>query len=85
MLNARKIFDDAHADFAEMAGTPESAKAFYKNHIEPAYAENRAKGAALEAAYGEAVAEYQRDAFIMGFEAAVQLILTSCCVELKQV
>ena len=77
MLDAGKIFDHNHANFSTEAGTPESAETFRKAYITPVFERNRSEGMAIESAYGEVIADYQRDGFIVGFNAAVQL-LTNC-------
>ena len=77
MLDAKAIFDHNHANFAAEAGTPESAETFRKAYITPVFETNRSEGMKIESAYGEVIADYQRDGFIVGFNAAVQL-LTSC-------
>ncbi|MCL2338205.1 MAG: hypothetical protein FWC60_12405 [Firmicutes bacterium] len=75
MLDAAAVFNANQADFSSEAGTPESSNVFHEEFINPAYERNRAEGLAMSAAYGSAIADYQRDGFIVGFNAAMQLVM----------
>ena len=76
-FNARELFDGNHIKFSNIAGTPESSRAFTAAFINPAYKRSQSEGSAIDVAYGEAIADYQRDGFIVGFNVAIQL-MASC-------
>ena len=76
-FDAKTLFAQNAQEFADAAGIPESSNAFYENHISPAVEKDYRRGRDLEAGYLAAISDYQRDGFIIGFKAAVQL-LTSC-------
>ncbi|MDR1066728.1 MAG: hypothetical protein LBL35_04770 [Clostridiales bacterium] len=78
-FNAHAIFDANHVKFSNMAGTPKSSDAFHGAYITPAYKRSTDEGVAIDTAYGEVISDYQRDGFIVGFNAAIQLLM-SCAV-----
>jgi hypothetical protein len=78
MLDPGTIFDMNEAAFSLEAGTPESAERFHREHITPALEANYEAGTELESAYRKATGDCQRDGFIVGFKAAVQLLV--CCM-----
>lgn len=75
MLDAGMIFDNNATRFSLEAGTPKSAEAFRERYITPAYARSYEEGTAIEEAYGDAIRDYQRDGFIVGFRAVILLLM----------
>ena len=76
MFDARKVFDGNHAAFSIEAGTPISSIDFRKEYITPAYERSNEEGAAIDEAYGLSISDYQRDGFVVGFNAAMQLFMS---------
>ena len=76
LLDAETIFDRNLTAFSTAAGTPDSSKNFRREYIAPALESCYRDGAALEAAYGAVISDYQRNGFIIGFKAAVQLLMS---------
>jgi len=81
MFDVKKVFDSNHSCFSLEAGTPTSSKVFRKKYIDPAFERNHNEGFEIESAYGKVIVDYQRDSFIVGFKAAVQLMLD--CIPTK--
>jgi len=77
VFNAGTIFDSNLGLFSDIAGKPESADAFWKGYIDPAFNRSHKEGLDIEAAFLETTADYQRDGFIVGFNAALQLLASS--------
>ena len=75
MFDAKRIFDSNLTHFSNLAGTPKSAEVFQDEYILPAYKRRTGEGTALDEAYGEAIADFQRDGFVVGFNTAVQLLM----------
>jgi hypothetical protein len=78
MLDPGTIFDTNEEAFSLEAGTPKSAERFHREHIAPVFEADYEVGTELECAYNKAVDDWQRDGFIVGFRAAVQLLV--CCM-----
>ena len=76
-LDIKGLFDCNADAFAAAAGTPESSDAFMEKYISPVFEENHQQGREMEAAYLEAICDYQRDGFVVGFKTAANL-LTDC-------
>ena len=64
------------AAFSEEIGTPEASERFQEQFITPEFEADTQSGWEMEAAYLDAVCAYQRDGFITGFKAAVQLLMS---------
>ena len=77
LLDVGTIFDKNEATFSTAMGTPESAATFREQYIRPTFEVCRQDGQKIQAAFWAAVCDYQREGFITGFKAAVQL-LTEC-------
>jgi len=68
MLDAGKVFDGRADDFYLAMGTPKCAESFRKKYIVPA-------GDVVDAEFGYLIGRYQREGFVTGFRAAVQLLM----------
>ena len=78
LLDAGTIFDRNEAAYSAAMGTPESAAAFREQYIEPTFEASSQDGQEIQAAFWAAVCDYQREGFITGFKATVQLLM--CCM-----
>ena len=75
LLSAEKIFDMNQDEFYTAVAEPKCAEEFRRSYILPAIAAHSEDGDALDAAYGRVIGAYQRGAFVVGFTAAVQLLM----------
>ena len=75
MLDAGTIFDSNEAAFSAAMGTLDSAVFFRERYLDPATEADFKTGFEIEGAFLNAVCEYQREGFIIGFKAAVQLLM----------
>ena len=80
-FNAGAIFDSLHEEFTIKIGVPRSAAFFCEQHIEMDVS-NTADGLKQYNEryrdYWESLCEVQRESFIVGFNAALQLLTSSC-------
>ena len=75
LLDAGTIFDRNEAVISAAMGTPESAELFREQYITPTLEASSQDGQEIQAAFWAAVCDYQREGFITGFKAAVQLLM----------
>ena len=75
MFDVKGVFNSNLSRFGDEAGTPISSEVFHEKYITPAYKRSHAEGFAMESAYGKVITDYQSDGFIVGFRAAVQLMI----------
>ena len=75
LLDAGMIFDRNEAAFSAAMGTPESVEHFREQYITPTLEASSQDGQEIQAAFWDAVCDYQREGFITGFKAAVQLLM----------
>jgi|GEM_PF-2766638 len=77
LFDAGTIFDGNVTEFDEAIGTPESLSAFREEYIAPVIKASSQDGREMEAAFWAVMCDCQRESFIVGFRAAVQL-MTDC-------
>ena len=75
-LDARAIFTASPESFSQAMGTPESVEAFREKFITPAFERNPDEGHEIEFAFWEALRDFQESAFVVGFNAAAQLLMS---------
>ena len=74
-LDAGKIFDTNEVAISAGMGTPASAEYFREGFIDLVSKVDNRVGRELEAAFLEAICDYQREGFIIGFKSAFQLLM----------
>jgi len=81
LFDAGTIFDRNAVAFDEAIGTPESSLIFREEYIAPIIEASSQDGRKMEAAYMAAVCDCQREGFIVGFRAVVQLMIDCMSTE----
>ena len=81
LLSAETIFDRYLDEICTEMGIPESAGYFDEHFITPAREKDAEAGEEMYRAFWMCMSDFQREAYIFGFKAAVQL-LAGCVAEL---
>ena len=76
-LDAREIFNHNHEEISESIGMPESYNNFYKQFVDTLYSKDWDAGRNMEDLFLTTVCDFQEDAYVFGFNQAMQLLTDS--------